>query len=96
MQNARVTAFMVSKLLRENQQGREGGRNYLPPPPPTRLGLSTLHKCKKEEYKKKFSRSRKKIKNISKHCVQNFKDFFKDFSSAKIIQEQFKDIKEFR
>ena len=33
LQNARVTAFTVSELLKENQQGVK-----LPPPPP-RLGL---------------------------------------------------------
>ena len=36
--NARVTAFLVSELLRENQQD-EGGRYNYPPP---RLGLKTL------------------------------------------------------
>ena len=38
--NARVTAFLVSELLRENQQD-EGGRYNYPPP---RLGLKTLWK----------------------------------------------------
>ena len=32
LQNARVTAFTVSELLRENQQGRGGGRKITPPP----------------------------------------------------------------
>ena len=35
LQNARVTAFTISELLRENQQGY----NYLPPLPPPKLGL---------------------------------------------------------
>ena len=34
LQNARVTAFTISELLRENQQGVK-----LPPSPPPRLGL---------------------------------------------------------
>ena len=38
LQNARVTAFTVSELLRENQQGGWGGVQ-LPHPPP-RLGLN--------------------------------------------------------
>ena len=41
MQNARVTAFTVSELLRENEQvegGGRGGGNY----PPPRLGLMFL------------------------------------------------------
>ena len=38
LQNARATAFTVSELLRENQQGKGG---ELPPPAPSspRLGL---------------------------------------------------------
>ena len=39
LQNARVTAFTISELLRENQQGREGEGTKLPPP---RLGLIHL------------------------------------------------------
>ena len=42
VQNARVTAFAISELLREKQQkeekGEGGGRVKLPFPPP-RLGL---------------------------------------------------------
>ena len=37
LQNASVTAFTVSKLLREKQQE---GRVKLPPTPPPRLGLA--------------------------------------------------------
>ena len=37
LQNARVTAFTVSELLRESQKG--GGGKITPPPPP-RLGLT--------------------------------------------------------
>ena len=42
LQNAKVTAFTVSELLSEDQQG-EGG-NYLPPPTnlTPRLGLKQL------------------------------------------------------
>ena len=43
LQNARVTAFTVSELLKENQQG--GGSVKLPPPPPprsSRLGLKMM------------------------------------------------------
>ena len=43
LQNARVTAFTVSELLRENQL--EGGDKITPPPPPTHthpLGLRKL------------------------------------------------------
>ena len=42
LQNARVTAFTVSELLKENQQG--GGSVKLPPPPPrsSRLGLKMI------------------------------------------------------
>ena len=40
-QNARVTAFTVSELLRENQQG--GGRGKITPPTP-RLDLSYYKK----------------------------------------------------
>ena len=40
MQNARVTAFTISELLRENQQGGGGGK--ITPLPP-RLGLSSIY-----------------------------------------------------
>ena len=41
LQNARVTAFTVSELLKENQQG--GGSVKLPPPPrSSRLGLKMM------------------------------------------------------
>ena len=30
LQNSRVTAFTVSEVLRENQQGREGGKTHHP------------------------------------------------------------------
>ena len=41
LQNSRVTAFFVSELLRENQQGREegGGGGKITPSQP-RLGLT--------------------------------------------------------
>ena len=41
LQNARVTAFTVSELLREKQHGwGGGGGGKIPPPPhPPRLGL---------------------------------------------------------
>ena len=32
LQNARVTAFIISKLLRENQQGGGGGGKIIPHP----------------------------------------------------------------
>ena len=43
LQDASVTAIIVSKVLRENQQGRRGGK-ITPPQPPslTRLGLTRL------------------------------------------------------
>ena len=52
LQNARVTAFTVSELLRENQQEGEGKIN--PPPPPTlhqpsRLGLKFGFKKKADQ-----------------------------------------------
>ena len=40
IQNARVTAFTISELLRENQQGGGGGK--ITPLPP-RLGLSSTY-----------------------------------------------------
>ena len=42
--DARVTAFTVNELLRENQLDREGGENYPPPPtlPQPRLGLNLI------------------------------------------------------
>ena len=44
LQNARVTAFNVSELLKENQQG---GGSKIPPPPP-RLGLKA-HKYQQQQ-----------------------------------------------
>ena len=41
LQNARVTAFTISELLRENQQGRK----IMPPPHPPRLGLNFNKNC---------------------------------------------------
>ena len=41
LQNARVTAFTVSELLRENQQGRGGKITPLFPPFTFKLGLRT-------------------------------------------------------
>ena len=38
LQNAKVVAFTISELFKENQQGG-GGRVKLPPSPPLRLGL---------------------------------------------------------
>ena len=38
LQNTSITAFTVSELLRENQQGVK-----LPPPSPSRLGLISAH-----------------------------------------------------
>ena len=51
LQNARVTAFTISELLRENQQGGKGGERIPPPPapPPPRLGLN-----KPRNYKEKL------------------------------------------
>ena len=40
LQNARVTAFIVSELLRENQQGGEGEVKLPLPPSPPILGLT--------------------------------------------------------
>ena len=40
LQNATITAFVVSELLRENQQG--AGLNL--PLPPSRLGLKAWHR----------------------------------------------------
>ena len=37
LQNARVTAFTVTELLRENQQGGGGGKITLPPPTQIRV-----------------------------------------------------------
>ena len=39
LQNARITAFVVSELLRENQQGGGGRVKLSPPPPLPRLRL---------------------------------------------------------
>ena len=39
LQNTRVTAFTVSVLLRENQQG---GGVKLPPPPPTKIRVNAF------------------------------------------------------
>ena len=39
LQNARVTAFTGSELLRENHQLKRGGGKITIPPPPLRLGL---------------------------------------------------------
>ena len=41
LQNARVTAFIISELLRENQQGGWGGGVKSPPPPPTQIRVKT-------------------------------------------------------
>ena len=41
LQNASVTAFTVSELLRKNQQGRGGGG--ITPPHPTRIRLKIVH-----------------------------------------------------
>ena len=38
LQNTSITAFTVSELLRENQQGVK-----LPPPSPSRVGLISTH-----------------------------------------------------
>ena len=46
LQNARVTAFTVSKLLRENQQGE--GVKITPPPPPPPRHTHTLIRVKLE------------------------------------------------
>ena len=43
LQNARVTAFMVSELLRENQQ--EGGGGVKLPPPRLELKLGIIDQC---------------------------------------------------
>ena len=43
LQNARVTAFTVSELLRENQQGA-GGNYPLPPPPTTQIRVNCISK----------------------------------------------------
>ena len=46
LQNAKVTAFTVSELLRENQHGggggggRGGGQNYPPPSFPTQIRVN--------------------------------------------------------
>ena len=45
--DARVTAFTVNELLRENQLDREGGENYPPPPPPPPIGVKP-HKKRSE------------------------------------------------
>ena len=37
LQNAKIIAFTISELLRENQQGREGGKITKLPPPPSSL-----------------------------------------------------------
>ena len=56
--------------------------------------LRTLHRCKKEEYKKKSS--------ITKENQKNFKNigsktpFLKDFASTKKFQEQYKEIMQFK
>ena len=47
LQNARVTAFTVSKLLRENQQG-DGVKITPPPPPPPYTHTHTLIRVKLE------------------------------------------------
>ena len=42
LQNARVTAFTVSKLLRENQQGGGGGGDKITPHPPTQIRVKQI------------------------------------------------------
>ena len=45
LQNARVTAFNVFELLREDQQGGGGGGSKITTSPPTtRLGLKEIRK----------------------------------------------------
>ena len=44
LQNARVTAFNVFELLREDQQGGGGGSKITTSPPTTRLGLKEIRK----------------------------------------------------
>ena len=44
LQNARVTAFNVFELLREDQQGGGGGGKITTSPPTTRLGLKEIRK----------------------------------------------------
>ena len=49
LQNARVTAFTVSELLRENQQEGEGKINPPPLHQPSRLGLKFGFKKKADQ-----------------------------------------------
>ena len=53
-QNVRVTAFTISELQREKQQGGKGGRVKLPPNTPI-LGLTKNH-CFVQCYMKHFAK----------------------------------------
>ena len=71
LQNSRVTAFTVSKLLRENQQG-EGGEVKLPPTHTLRLELirfyyiSLLQGYGKTS--KVFTESKKHLESPTSRC----------------------------
>ena len=75
LQNARVTAFTVSELLRENQQGLTPPPPP-PPPPPLRLGLSHMSSISKPlKYIRYF---------IKKNTTNNIKMSDKKYAKKKI------------
>ena len=57
LQNARVAAFTVSELLRENQKG--GGGRITPIHPASRLGLSFFFETKTKQNKNKQTNKKK-------------------------------------
>ena len=79
LQNARVTAFTVSELLRENQQGLPPPPPFPPPPPPPpplRLGLSYMSSISKPlKYIRYF---------IKKNTTNNIKMSDKKYAKKKI------------
>ena len=46
LENTRVTAFIVSELLIENQQARGGGAVKSPPPPHSQIRVNKLNSIK--------------------------------------------------
>ena len=62
LRNARVTAFTVSELLRENQQGGEGGGGKITP---HRLGLTE----KKDLVKRKYGNNENTLKRYTEAAI---------------------------
>ena len=80
LQNIRVTAFTVSELLRENQQGVGGGGKITPThPPPPRLGLKTF--AYTGESKCNLSRAKSKLFYRISSCM--YRGVFRTLSKSK-------------